>query len=558
MHAYVNNDHGSTCNISATLLKNGTVSLGSATRTIPPQIPVTHFTWSINTSATTLAVGDRLNLRLEMQQVQACNRSEIHYGGTVYRSHLELFAGAVAPTISGGPGQAGSDPTPTWSFVGEAGASFECRLEDEAGQPIAGFDWASCTSPKTFDITALPDGPYAFAVRQTVAGVTSPSARSDYLLDRVAPAGPAIGSAPPSPGTATSVSWTFSGEDGASFDCRLRKGALVVSDWAPCTDSQGYTLVDGDGTYTFEVRQTDEAGNVGPTTTRDYELDTAIPSPPAIVLSPPTPGADETPTWGFVGEPSALLECRLTRGATVISDWAGCLSPRTYDLSAEPDGSYTFSVRQTDLAGNVSAPTTSAYELDSAAAGAPTIDGGPPATGNDPTPTWSFSGEAGGAFSCRIEDAGGQPVAGYDWAACTSPATFDLSGVPDGTYTFLVRHTDAAGNTSPAGDARLCAGHECPRDTHLRLHPGRRGQRHQPLVVVQWRGGRKLRVPAGAGGARWCPTGPPAPRRTRSTSRRSRTASTPCRCGRSTPPATGARPSATTTRSTACRPAHRA
>ena len=40
------------------------------------------------------------------------------------------------------------------------------------------------------------------------------------------------------------------------------------------------------------------------------------------------------------------------------------------DLFGEPDGSYSFSVRQTDLAGNTSAAATSDYTLDTDPPGA--------------------------------------------------------------------------------------------------------------------------------------------------------------------------------------------
>src|SRR3712207_8491825 len=43
----------------------------------------------------------------------------------------------------------------------------------------------------------------------------------------------------------------------------------------------------------------------------------------------------------------ATSECRVERGATVVSDWAACTSTHSYDLSGDPDGVYTFRVRAT-------------------------------------------------------------------------------------------------------------------------------------------------------------------------------------------------------------------
>jgi hypothetical protein len=52
----------------------------------------------------------------------------------------------------------------------------------------------------------------------------------------------------------------------------------------------------------------------------------------------------------------------------------------------------------------------------------------------------SFSGEANGAFACRLN--------GGDWADCASP--FETGALPDGQQRLEIRQTDDAGNTGPA------------------------------------------------------------------------------------------------------------
>ena len=50
----------------------------------------------------------------------------------------------------------------------------------------------------------------------------------------------------------------------------------------------------------------------------------------------------------------------------MISDWSSCASPRSYDISAESDGDFTFRVRATDTAGNTGVEATHDYTLDRA------------------------------------------------------------------------------------------------------------------------------------------------------------------------------------------------
>jgi hypothetical protein len=221
----------------------------------------------------------------------------------------------------------------------------------------------------------------------------------------------------------------------------------VISAPGPCTSPQSYHLsAQPDGTYTFSVRQSDPAGNTGSFATSDYALDRGLPAAPVIISGPGTTANNANPAWAFTGEPGATFECQLERSGSPVFGAGPCTSPQTYDLSAQPDGTYTFSVRQSDAAGNTSSPATSDYALDRSSPAPPAVVSGPGAGGSDPTPTWAFSGEDA-TFSCELRR--GSDVVSTP-ASCTSPMSYDLSAQPDGTYTLVLVQTDAAGNTSAA------------------------------------------------------------------------------------------------------------
>ncbi len=350
------------------------------------------------------------------------------------------------PTITSGPGATANNANPTWSFTGEAGADFECRLNSGATE-ISAF--GLCASPKAYDLSAQPDATYTFSVRQRdAAGNTSASTSSDYALDRSSPTPPTITSGPRRHGQQRQPGVVLHRRG----RCRLRVPPQLRRHGDLRTISvrqpRAYDLsAQPDGTYTFSVRQRGAAGNTGAAATSDYTLDREAPMAPAVAAPVPNPGNDSTPSWFFTGEAGAGFECRLTSGGGEISALGTCATPATYDLSGRPDGTYTLWVRQRGAAGNTSAFASADYDLDRSRPAPPALVSGPGAGGSDPTPTWSFSGEAGATFSCELRREG-QVISPP--TPCTSPTSYDLSAQPNGTYTLVLAQSDAAGNTSAA------------------------------------------------------------------------------------------------------------
>jgi Big-like domain-containing protein len=126
--------------------------------------------------------------------------------------------------------------------------------------------------------------------------------------------------------------------------------------------------------------------------------------------------------------------------APIMSADDGCgtqFGPSKLTFSATSGTAYLIAVDSTDGGEN--------YQLSIADKTAPTvtIDSGPNnITINNPTPSFAFHANEPATFECSITPTGS------NFGACSSPFT-PLSPLPDGTYTFKVKATDASSNTGP-------------------------------------------------------------------------------------------------------------
>jgi hypothetical protein len=244
----------------------------------------------------------------------------------------------------------------------------------------------------------------------------------------------------------TAPSFTFTATiAGSTFECKLDTPSGAGS-YEPCTSPRAYTTT-ANGAYTFSVRAIN-GGTPDPTpATRSFTVDTGPPDT-TITGGPSGPTTATSASFTFTSEPGAAFECKLDTPAGP-GTYAACTSPRAYTTTA--DGDYTFSVRATDAVGNTDAsPATQSFTVDTAAPDT-TINTGPSGPTGNNAPQFTFSAtEAGATFECRLDGPGGTTGT---YQACSSPR--NLGTLADGSYTFLVRATDPAGNTdaSPASRA---------------------------------------------------------------------------------------------------------
>ena len=315
-------------------------------------------------------------------------------------------------------------------------STFECKLD---GPGATTGTYATCTSPRPY--SSLADGTYTFSVRATDAAGNldqTPATRS-FTVDTAAPQ-TTINTGPTGPTGSNAPSFGFSSsETPSTFECKLDGPGATTGTYAVCTTPRAYSAL-ADGTYTFSVRATDAAGNQDATPdTRSFTVDTVAPQT-TINTGPTGPTPNNSPSFGFADDGTGTsFQCRLDGPGATTGTYATCLSPRAYTGLA--DGTYTFLVRAVDAAGNLDAtPATRSFTVDTAAPQT-TIDSGPTGPTGSNAPSFAFSANETSTFECKL-DGPGSTVGTF--VGCTTPRAF--TGLADGTYTFSVRATDAAGN----------------------------------------------------------------------------------------------------------------
>ena len=250
-----------------------------------------------------------------------------------------------------------------------------------------------------------------------------------------------------------------------------------MSGSAACSSPRAHDLSsEPDGTYTFAVRASDAAGNTGAAASSDYALDRTG----ASVQIDSGPGATDNnraPEWAFSAEAGAGFECRLERGASVVSNWAACASPQAFDLSSQPDGTYTFLVRATDSSGNQGAPSRADYELDTAPPPAPSIDAEPGIAEQGHHPRVGLLRRVW--RDTRMPPRGRRPAGGR-LGPVLEPALFNVAG-EDGLYTLSVRATDAAGNMGAFASSSVELDTTAPNPPEITASPGRFGEDVTPV-----------------------------------------------------------------------------
>jgi N-acetylglucosamine-6-sulfatase len=249
-------------------------------------------------------------------------------------------------------------------------------------------------------------------------------------------------------GTTSNATPTFSfssSEPDSSFECRLDSDPFAACSGPGASHTPSSPLADGP--HSFEVRATDQAQNTDQSpASSEFTVDTAAPDPPQITdTDPDSPANDNDPelkgTLG-AGDPTTvkLYENATCQGTPDATGTAAEFTGAGIAVTVPDDATTALSAQAADQVGNHSGCSDSFDYREDSSAPETTIDSGPTAVTNDPTPTFIVHpSEAGSTLRCRL-DAGA-------YSTCTSPET--TLPLTDGSHTFYVQATDPAGNTDP-------------------------------------------------------------------------------------------------------------
>ena len=355
--------------------------------------------------------------------------------------------------------------------------------------------WAATT------ITLTNGTTYNLSINATdLAGNTSTNTTFDIIVDTTAPNAPTLVVTDDEAGSNT----TFTGDLVAGSETHTDDTVLVLSGTMEANaiiDVSGVTLSGvvtypttttwsattaslTDATYNLSITATDAADNESSAETFDIIVDTGVAAP---VLSSVADDAgtvqgnltdgDETDdtvlvltgtaeadsTLIFTGINLDIADAGVNGDGTVTVDNSGNWSAPTETLI---DGTtYNISFTATDLAGNISTPTTFDVTIDTTAPNAPTLvvtdnqDGGTNNTfqgdlvagsethTDDIKLALSGAAEADSSISIDLDNDGNEDLNATATGGAWSVSTGDLA---EGTYNISVTATDASGNESSA------------------------------------------------------------------------------------------------------------
>ena len=170
---------------------------------------------------------------------------------------------------------------PSFSWTGDRAAS-RWSVVNAAGTAVQGGEVAAASGQVR--PSALPTGDYRFqVVQRNVLGLESAPASASFSIDATPPPVVAITASRPSPsvGVTPSFSWTGVEPGAASWWRVIAAGGVVAQGPTATSATSAAPAPLPAGSYSFEARQVDAAGNAGPWATEPFAILASPSAPPA-------------------------------------------------------------------------------------------------------------------------------------------------------------------------------------------------------------------------------------------------------------------------------------
>jgi YD repeat-containing protein len=340
------------------------------------------------------------------------------------------------------------------------------------GAGCSTFAQVSTPTTVTYNNTGLvPNSSYSYRVRAKDAAnnlsAYSSVASASTLQDTQAPTIPGGITATVNSNTKITVTWTAATDDVKVTGYRVERCQGVgctsfVQVATPTGLSFANTGLVAGSSYSYRVLATDAAGNLSGystvatalTTGADVTAPTAPTGLAAIQTSSTQINLSWTASTDNVAVTNYLIERCQGTGCSAFVQVATSATPTYSDTTLTASTSYSYRVRATDAANNVSAYSNTASATTTAPVDteAPTPQSGLTATATSTTQinlNWTASFDAFGVSQYFIERCQGVGCSGFARIASLTGTTYSDSGLAVSvSYSYRVQATDAANNFS--------------------------------------------------------------------------------------------------------------
>lgn len=300
-----------------------------------------------------------------------------------------------------------------------------------------------------------------------LTGCNSFSGAPPPPLDTVPPTAPASVTSTATTDTSINLSWTASTDNVGVTGYKIERCQGVgCSSFAQIATPAGTTFNDTglapSTSYSYRIRATDAAGNLSSFSaifTVMSAADTTAPSAPTNLMATSASPTQINLSWTAATDDVAVTGYRLERCQGVAcSNFAPLTSPAATtfnDTGLSPSTSYSYRVRATDAATNLSAfsstaTTSTPAAPDTTAPSAPTNPSATAASDTQINLSWTASTDNVGVTGYKVERCQGAGCSNFTQIATPAGTTFNNTGLaPSTSYSYRVRATDAAVNLSP-------------------------------------------------------------------------------------------------------------